>query len=107
MAIVEVSIVPLGTGNTSISKYVAKALRVLEKSGLDYELTPMGTIIHGGLEEIFDVVRKMHESCFFDGTSRVLTLLKIDDRRDRDVQPRDKVDSVVEQLRLMEDKGDE
>ncbi len=107
MAIVEVSIVPVGTKGASVSKYVARALKVLKRSGLDYELTPMGTIIHGELEEVFNVVRDMHENCFFDGVMRVLTFLKIDDRRDRNVQPRDKVDSVMEQLRLMEEKGDE
>ena len=36
MAIVEVSIVPLGTNTTSVSQYVAAVLEVLEKSGLKY-----------------------------------------------------------------------
>ena len=44
MAIVEVSIVPLGTPTPSVSKYVAKAAQVLEgEKDITYELTAMGT----------------------------------------------------------------
>ena len=45
MAIVEVSITPLGTAEPGVSRYVAGCLRVLRKSGLTYQLTPMGTVI--------------------------------------------------------------
>ena len=98
MAIVEVSIVPIGGAGTSLSEHVARALRELEGSGLRYELTAMGTIITGDLDEIMIIVRKMHESCFEGGTSRVLTTLKIDDRRDRAATPEAKVKSVQEKL---------
>ncbi len=99
MAIVEVSIVPIGGTGTSLSEYVAGALRVLEGSGLRYELTAMGTIISGDLDEIMIIVRKMHESCFEGGSARVLTTVRIDDRRDRAATPEDKVKSVQEKLR--------
>ncbi len=107
VAIVEVSIVPIGTGNTSISEYVARAIKVLKESGLQYELTPMGTIIYGDLDEVLKVIKKMHDSCFVGNVARILTTLKIDDRRDRSVKPQDKVNSVIDKLRFMEDKGDE
>jgi len=98
VAMVEVSIVPIGGTGTSLSEHVARALRVLEESRLRYELTAMGTIITGDLDEIMITVRKMHESCFVGGTSRVLTTVKIDDRRDRVAAPEDKVKSVREKL---------
>lgn len=98
MAIVEVSIVPIGGTGTSLSDHVARALGVLEKSGLRYELTAMGTIISGDLDQIMITVRQMHESCFEGGSSRVLTTVKIDDRRDRAATPEDKVKSVREKL---------
>lgn len=98
MAIVEVSIVPIGGAGASLSEHVARALRVLEGSCLRYELTAMGTIITGDLDEIMIIVRKMHESCFEGGTSRVLTTMKIDDRRDRAATPEEKVKSVREKL---------
>ncbi len=98
MAIVEVSIIPLGTGRPSLSDYVAKAVEVLHGSGLSYEITPMGTIINGDLGEIFRVIKEMHESCFDSEVKRVLTLIKIDDRRDKEVKPGNKVTSVKEKL---------
>ena len=48
----------------------------------------MGTIIYGDLEEILQVLRKMHESCFEGEVNRVLTQVKIDDRRDKPRQSR-------------------
>lgn len=98
MAIAEVSIVPLGIPGTSLSSYVARALGVLEDSSLHYELTAMGTIISGDLDDILRVVRAMHENCFSDGVHRVLTTVKIDDRRDRQADPEQKVRSVRAKL---------
>jgi uncharacterized protein (TIGR00106 family) len=98
MAIVEVSIVPIGGAGTSLSEHVARALKTLKESGLQHELTAMGTIITGELDAILDAVRRMHESCFEGGVSRVLTTVRIDDRRDRQATPGEKVGSVLERL---------
>src|SRR5512140_1936276 len=62
MAIVFLTITPLGTGTPSVSRYVAGCERILRESGLKHELTAMGTIIEGDLDAILAVVRKMHES---------------------------------------------
>ncbi len=98
MAVVEVSIVPLGVAGTSLSGYVATALEVLRASPVQYELTAMGTILSGDLDEILAVVRRMHESLFDKGALRVLTQIKIDDRRDRVGDPQQKVRSVLDKL---------
>ena len=95
MAIAEVSVVPIGTKSTSLSSYVAGCLKVLEGSGLIYELHGMGTIIEGELKEILDVVLKMHEVPFEAGALRVVTSIKIDDRRDKEASAKAKVESVV------------
>lgn len=83
MAVVEVSITPLGTGSPGVSRYVAGSLQVLRASSLKYQLTPMGTIIEGEIDDILDVIRRMHEVPFGSGAQRVSTLIRIDDRRDR------------------------
>ena len=98
MAIVEVSIIPLGVSGPSLSGYVAKVLSVLRESSLAYELTAMGTIISGDLDEILSVVRRMHESLFSSDVTRVLTQIKIDDRRDQPASPDQKIRSVMEKL---------
>lgn len=95
MAIAEVSIVPLGTGSTSVSGYVAKCLKVLDTSGLDYELHGMGTIIEGSVPDLLEVIRKMHEVPFNEGAQRVVTSIKVDDRRDKKATTQDKVHSVM------------
>lgn len=98
MAVVEVSIIPLGVPGTSLSGHVARVLRVLRDSSLQHELTAMGTIISGDLEEILKVVRQMHESCFAGEVTRVLTQIKIDDRRDKAASPEQKIRSVKAKL---------
>lgn len=99
MAVVEVSITPLGTGGAGVSRFVAGCLKVLHASGLNYQLTPMGTIIEGDLDAILQVIRRMHESPFTAGAVRVSTLVKIDDRRDRSEHSMaGKVRSVEEKL---------
>lgn len=98
MAIVEVTIVPLGVPGTSLSKHVADVVRVVKESGLQYELTAMGTIISGDLDEIWKVLRKMHEACFQGEVTRVSTQVKIDDRRDHAASPEQKIRSVMEKL---------
>jgi len=99
MAIVNVSIAPLGTGNTSISHYVAACHEVLRRyPEVKWQLTPMGTIIEGDLARILEVVALMHEVPFAKGALRVSTLIKIDDRRDKDATMVDKVRAVEDKL---------
>jgi len=99
MVIAEVSVVPLGTKTPSVSQYVARAVKVLEhEKGIKYEMTAMGTIIEGDLDRILAVVRKMHEGTFGEGVVRVLTTVKIDDRRDKSQGIKAKLDSLKKKL---------
>jgi len=99
MAIVQVSIVPLGTKTTSISSYVARALKVLQnQKSVKYKLTPMGSILEGDLDKVLSMVRKMHESVFEEGVQRVVTIVNIDDRRDKRVTMESKISSVEDKL---------
>ncbi len=98
MAIAFLTITPLGTATPSVSRYVAGVERILQGTGLKSQLTAMGTIIEGDLDEILAVVRRMHEHPFTMGAARVSTLLKIDDRRDKEHTIASKVRSVEEKL---------
>jgi uncharacterized protein (TIGR00106 family) len=86
MAIVDVTVIPLGTGTPSVSKYVASVQKVLRKyegeGKIRFQLTPMNTIIEGDLPMLFEVIQAMHEIPFNDGIQRVATTIRIDDRRD-------------------------
>lgn len=93
--VAEVSIVPIGTGNTGLSSYIASCLKVLEGSkDLTYRLTPMGTVIEGPLDKLLAAISEMHEVPFRKGALRVVTHLKIDDRRDKLATMNSKVESV-------------
>jgi len=100
LAVVEISIVPLGTGTTSLSPYVAACEKVLQENseGLKYELTAMGTIIEGDLDKILKLIRKLHEVPFENGALRVSTSIKIDDRRDKQGTIEQKIKSVEDKL---------
>ena len=99
MAIGEVSIIPLGTSTPSISEHLARALRTLrDEKDIKYEITSMGTIIEGDLGEILRAVRKMHETAFGEGIMRVVTTIRIDDRRDKALSMSGKVESLQKQL---------
>ena len=99
MAVVFVSITPLGTGTPSVSRYVAGVEKILRGTKLRNQLTAMGTIIEGDLDEILAVIRKMHEHPFTQGAVRVSTLLKIDDRRDKEHTIAGKMKSVEDKLK--------
>ena len=99
MAIAEISVVPLGTKTTSVSQYGARAVKVLEQEkDIKYEMTAMGTIIEGDLDKILAAVKKMHERTFGEGVVRVVTTIKIDDRRDKAQGMKEKVDSLKKKL---------
>lgn len=97
--VAEVSVVPLGTGKPGVSEFVAACVDILSKRrDLEYRLTSMGTIVEGTIDVIFSVVREMHEVPFAKGALRVVTTLKIDDRRDKSLSLEGKIKSVRTRL---------
>lgn len=98
MAIVQFSVVPLGTASTSLSDYVAEIHKVLGQSPLKCQLTPMGTILEGPLQDILAAIGRAHEIPLARGAQRVMTLINIDDRRDKDARAQAKLESVRAKL---------
>lgn len=98
MAIVAVSISPVGAG-TSVSAHVAAALRVARaQDAVRVELGPMFTTLEGDLDAVLALIRRMQEAVFAAGAERVSTVIKIDDRRDRPASMADKVRTIEEAL---------
>jgi uncharacterized protein (TIGR00106 family) len=82
--VADVSVVPLGVG-TSVSAYVKKAVAALAGSGLKVLHGPMSTSLEAKtVDEVFAAVRKAHEAVIAAGAKRVVTTVKIDDRRDKE-----------------------
>jgi uncharacterized protein (TIGR00106 family) len=96
MVLLEFSIVPLGQGE-SVSKYVARCLEIIDRSGLDYRLHAMGTIIEGELDAVLAVLRQCLEAVATD-CHRVTCSAKLDWRQDTTGRLEQKVQRVEAQV---------
>ncbi len=95
MAIVAVSIAPLGEG-VGVSRHVAAALDVARaQEKVRFRLDPMFTTLEGELSDVFALIQEMQEAVFAAGAERVSTVVKIDERRD-------KVTSMEAKVRVVE-----
>ncbi len=96
-AIVGFTLIPIGIG-TSVSPYLAVMERVLEASGLSYEINCNSTNIEGEWEAVFVLLRKCHEVVHGEGAPRIHTTIQIGTRTDREQRMSDKLTSL-EKLR--------
>ncbi|MEM2726979.1 MAG: MTH1187 family thiamine-binding protein [Archaeoglobaceae archaeon] len=83
MIVADISIIPIGAGE-SISKFVARAVDELKKTGLKVEVTAMSTVVEAeSAEKLFYAVQRAREAVFELGAKRVYTIIRLDDRRDK------------------------
>lgn len=96
MPIMEISVVPIGTESPSVSKYIAATLAKLKKeNGVKYKLTPMATIVEArNIGKLFRIAEKMHTCTIEQGAKRIFMVIKIDDRLDKDLTMKGKIESV-------------
>jgi uncharacterized protein (TIGR00106 family) len=97
MVLLEFSMSPLGKGE-SVGKYVARSLDIIDKSGVAYRLNPMGTVLEGEWDEVFDVVRRcylrMRKDC-----NRISCTIKVDFRKGHSGRLSGKTASVERRLK--------
>ena len=77
--IAQVSVFPIGKG-VSIGPIVAAAVREIDKSGLEYRLTAMGTILEGEWEPLMKVLKRVHRQTL-KKCGRVYMTIALDDRK--------------------------
>ncbi len=75
-----VSITPVGTGEET-KELIAKAVKIIDMSELDYQLTSMGIIIEGNWEEVMFLIKKCHDEVK-NFAERIVTNITVDDRKD-------------------------
>ena len=96
MVLLEFSMAPHGQGE-SVSAYVARILDVIDRSGVPYQLTPMGTILEGEWDDVMGVVsacfRELESDC-----SRIGVNLKVDYRQGPAGRLKAKVERVEQRL---------
>ena len=93
------AILPVGGDSTGCKDHVAAAVQVVKDSGLDWQLTGMGTQIEAeNLKELYEVITKAQEAVFEIGAGRVYTVIKVDDRRDIEKRTLDKKIETVKKM---------
>lgn len=104
MATADVTILPLGREGASAGDLIAEVQRHLDSQDrVRFRMHAMGTSLEGETADILALVGEIHAVPFEHGIPRVYTVLKLDERRDREQTLDDKVDSV--RRRLREDGG--
>ncbi len=96
MVLLEFSMYPTDKGE-SVSEYVARSIDIIDKSGLPYKLTPMGTIIEGEYGEVMKVVQECF-SLMSSDCKRIAVNIKIDYRKGKSGRLDSKIESVERRL---------
>ena len=92
----EFSMSPMDKGE-SLGKYVSRSLNIIDKSGVDYRLNPMGTVLEGEWDEVMGVVKRCYEKMSED-CNRITCSIKIDYRKGKSGRLESKMASVEKQL---------
>ena len=101
MALLQITTIPLGTGSTSVSSFVARIQQKLTAEKANFHLCDMATIIEGDIDELLRLIRVIYNIPFEAGAQRVVTQISIDDRRDKTVALGDKTKTVQDLLKEM------
>jgi uncharacterized protein (TIGR00106 family) len=96
MVLLEFSMTPLAQGE-SVSRYVSRSLDIVDRSGLPYRLTPMGTVLEGEWDDVMRVVRACHERIRQD-CDRITTTIRVDYRAGASGRLTSKIASVEDKL---------
>ena len=98
MALMQITIIPLGTASPSVGEYVAEVENYLRHRGIEHQLQDMGTLLHGEAATLFRLAAEIHNLPFARGVQRVVTQITIDDRRDTERGLGDKQRAVLQRL---------
>jgi len=98
--VVDLAVEPIGTGSTSISKYVNTAIEVLKRRGLKvYPAPSMTSFELEDLSQLGCILKEIDDELEKMGVKRVVTFLKIDDRRDKETSIQHKLEALNERKR--------
>jgi uncharacterized protein (TIGR00106 family) len=99
VATADVTVIAIGREGASAGDVIAEIQRRLARQNrVSFEMHAMGTSLEGSVEDILALVGEVHAVPFELGIPRVYTVLKLDQRHDREQSLADKVRSVEERL---------
>jgi uncharacterized protein (TIGR00106 family) len=106
VATADLTVIALGRPEASASAYIAEIQRRLAaQDRVRYRMHAMGTSLEGSTEDVLAVVAELHGVPFELGVPRVYTVLKLDERRDKEQTLDDKVASVERLLAEQDGPG--
>jgi uncharacterized protein (TIGR00106 family) len=99
MATADITVLPIGREGASVGDVLVEVRRRLEaQDRVKFEMHAMGTALEGEAADIFALAAELHRVPFEQGIPRVYTVLKVDQRSDREQSLADKVRSVEDRL---------
>ncbi len=88
---------PDGRDGASVSAQVSKVIDAIDKSGIAYQLTPMGTVVETDtMREALDIIELAYEQ--LSDCERVYSSLKFDIRKNTKNRLKTKIASVEKQI---------
>ena len=96
--LLEFAMFPTDKSGESASESVSKVIDMINKSGVSYQLTAMGTIIETEtLDEALDIVNKSYE-VLEPFSKRVYSSIKLDIRKGKSDRLQQKIESVESKI---------
>ncbi|MBS4178656.1 MTH1187 family thiamine-binding protein [Lederbergia citrea] len=76
-ALISIQIIPKTKNGENVIPYVDEAIKIIQESGVKYEVHPLETTMEGELHELMNVIEKMNERMIEIGSSNVISQVKI------------------------------
>jgi uncharacterized protein (TIGR00106 family) len=92
--IADLSVVPIGTGSTSVSKEVAQVERILQRFPVRTSLHANGTNIEGTWDDVSSAIKAIHTELHESGVSRIYCNMRWGSRTDKTQSMEDKIEKV-------------
>lgn len=97
--IAQFTLIPIGTKSDSLSKTLAKAMRHVVESGLNYKIGAMGTTAEGDWYQIMGLINRCRKTILRE-LDRVEISILVDDRKNVQGQLAGKVKSIEKKMKL-------
>nr|VFK50802.1 MAG: uncharacterized protein, MTH1187 family [Candidatus Kentron sp. TUN]VFK51044.1 MAG: uncharacterized protein, MTH1187 family [Candidatus Kentron sp. TUN]VFK52023.1 MAG: uncharacterized protein, MTH1187 family [Candidatus Kentron sp. TUN] len=103
--LLEISMFPIGEGE-SVSQYVSQVVKMIKGANVDYQLTPMGTVVEtDNLRQALDLIEQAYDLLNELGCNRVYSVLKFDIRKGKTNRLSQKIQSVTEKIGTVSTAG--
>lgn len=76
-SLVSIQIIPKTKNGEDVIPYVDEAIRIIDESGVKYEVHPLETTMEGDLEVLLKVVANMNKRMIEIGSKNVISQVKI------------------------------